>query len=83
MKKKLLIIPNWLLGLIITIPLLVGMLSEYPPSMLWISRHMTCYQSCANVISQVRLLSSKLTERVSMKSGPGLGPAHTLQRLSP
>ncbi|MCK4839242.1 MAG: CHASE2 domain-containing protein, partial [Desulfobulbaceae bacterium] len=31
MKKKLLIIPNWLLGLIITIPLLVGMLSEYPP----------------------------------------------------
>lgn len=31
MKKKFIIIPNWLLGLLITIPLLVGMLNEYPP----------------------------------------------------
>ncbi|MEN8135253.1 MAG: serine/threonine-protein kinase [Thermodesulfobacteriota bacterium] len=30
MKKKL-IVPNWLLGLIITTPLLIGMLIEYPP----------------------------------------------------
>jgi serine/threonine-protein kinase len=31
MKKKFTTIPNWLLGLVITLPLLAGMLSEYPP----------------------------------------------------
>lgn len=31
MKKKFLIVPNWLLCLIVTIPILVGMISEYPP----------------------------------------------------
>lgn len=31
MKKKFKTVPNWLLGLVITLPLLAGMLSEYPP----------------------------------------------------